>query len=61
MPNHKLNTTTFPSLNVYLKSEDASIHYSSSHKVFQLKTHINQSARPDVQTLVGLTNSLYPF
>ena len=51
MPNHSLNNTTFPSLNVYLKSEEASLSFSSSHKQSNLKTQINQSKRPDVQTL----------
>jgi len=61
MPNHSLNNTTFPSLNVYLKSEEASLSFSSSHKQFNLKTQINQSKRPDVQTLVGLTNFECPY
>jgi len=56
MPNHSLNTTTYPSINLYLKSEEATESLSNSHKRFRLKQAINQSSRPDIQTLVGLTN-----
>lgn len=60
MPNSILNDTNIPSINLYLKSEDAIESINDTHKVFSLSKQVSVS-RPDIQTLIALTGFEMPY
>ena len=59
MPNHSLNDTANESIAIYLRSDEAEIDLSTSHKKFYLSELI--SVNPDTNILVGLTDFECPY
>ena len=59
MPNHALNDTANESVSIYLRSDEAEIDLSTSHKKFYLSELI--SVNPDTNILVGLTDFECPY
>lgn len=59
MPNHALNDTANESIAIYLRSDEAEIDLSTTHKKFYLSELI--SVNPDTNILVGLTDFECPY
>jgi len=59
MANHALNNTATESVSIYLRSDEAEINLSTSHKKFYLSELI--SVNPDTNILVGLTDFECPY
>ncbi len=58
MPNHALNNSYIPSFNIYFNSDEASISYSDSEKIFFLKQNI--TCEDNMRILVGLNSLTIP-
>lgn len=59
MPNHHLNDTATESVSIYLRSDEAEVNLTTSHKKFYLSELI--SVNPDTNILVGLTDFECPY